>query len=82
MLDVPMLAANEAHALGLVNHVASPDRLEAEGLEVAGRLSTLPHATLMSLKRSIIASSESFETYKQQELMLTQRLAAPSWQEN
>ena len=82
MLDVPRLAANDAHVLGLVNHMASPDRLEAEGLEVAGRLSTLPRATLMSLKRAIIASSEGFESYKQQELMLTQRLAAPSWQEN
>ncbi len=82
MLDVPRLAANDAHVLGLVNHMASPDRLEAEGLEVAGRLSTLPRATLVSLKRSIIASSEGFEAYRQQELMLTQRLAAPSWQEN
>jgi enoyl-CoA hydratase/carnithine racemase len=79
LLDVPRLPAEEAHELGLVNHVTAPGRLEAGALEVADRLGSLPRATLVSLKRAIIASGEDFQTYQQQELALTHRLASACW---
>jgi enoyl-CoA hydratase/carnithine racemase len=66
LLDVPRLSAADAHVLGLVNHIAAPDRLEREALKVAERLSSLPRATLVSLKRAIVASSNDFQTYLQQ----------------
>ncbi len=81
LLDVPRLSAADAHALGLVNHITTSYRLEGEALEVAERLGSLPRATLVSLKRAIIASSEGFETYTQQELALTQQVASPYWKE-
>ena len=79
MLDVPRLSAADAYALGLVNHITTPGQLEAEALVVAERLSSLPRATLVSLKRAIIATSAGFEAYKKQELELTQRMASPHW---
>ena len=81
MLDVPRLSAVDAHALGLVNHITAPDRHEGEALEVTERLSSLPRATLVSLKRAIVASSDDFHTYVRQELRLMQRLAVPHWKE-
>ena len=79
LLDVPRLSASDALELGLVNHVTEPDRLEPEALEVAERLGSLPRATLVSLKRAIIASSEDFQTYQQQELTLANQLAWANW---
>lgn len=76
LLDVPRLSAEDAHELGLVNHVTAPGELEAGALEVAERLGSLPRATLVSLKRAIIASSEDFQAYQQHELMLTHQLAS------
>jgi nucleotide-binding universal stress UspA family protein/enoyl-CoA hydratase/carnithine racemase len=81
LLDVPRLPADAAHELGLVNHVTAPGRLEAGALEVADRLGSLPRATLVSLKRAIIASGEDFQTYQQQELALTHRLASACWKD-
>ena len=81
LLDVPRLPAEDARELGLVNHVAEPDFLEKEALEVADRLGSLPRATLISLKRAIIASSEDFQTYQQHELMLTHQLASAHWKD-
>jgi nucleotide-binding universal stress UspA family protein len=82
LLDVPRLAAEDAHELGLVNHVTAPGQLEAGALEVAERLGSLPRATLVSLKRAIIASGEDFQTYQQQELALTHRLASECWKDD
>ncbi len=76
LLDVPRLSAEDAHELGLVNHVTAPGQLEAGALEVAERLGSLPRATLVSLKRAIIASSEDFQSYQQHELMLTHQMAS------
>ena len=76
LLDVPRLSAEEARELGLVTHVTEPDQLEAGALEVADRLGSLPRATLISLKRAIIASSEDFQAYQQKELALTHHLAS------
>ncbi len=81
LLDVPRLSAEDAHELGLVNHVTAPGRLEEGALEVAERLGSLPRATLVSLKRAIIASSEDFQTYQQKELVLTHHLASAYWKE-
>ncbi len=82
LLDVPRLSAADAHDLGLVNHITSPDRLESEAFEVAERLASLPRATLVSLKRAIIASSEDFQAYQHQEITLTDQLASAYWKEN
>jgi enoyl-CoA hydratase/carnithine racemase len=81
LLDVPRFTADDAHELGLVNHVTAPGQLEEEALEVAERLGSLPRATLVSLKRAIIASSEDFQTYQQQEFKLTNHLASSYWKE-
>ncbi len=81
LLDVPRLVAKDALELGLVNHVTAPGHLEREALDVAERLGSLPRATLVSLKRAIIASSEDFQTYHQQELTLTHELASAYWKE-
>jgi nucleotide-binding universal stress UspA family protein/enoyl-CoA hydratase/carnithine racemase len=81
LLDVPRLSAADALALGLVNHVTAPDRLEEEAFEVAARLGSLPRATLMGLKRSMTASSDDFTTYLNHELALTEQLASPRWAE-
>ncbi len=81
LLDVPRLSAEEASELGLVTHVAEPDQLEAGALEVADRLGSLPRATLISLKRAIIASSEDFQAYQQKELALTHHLASAHYRE-
>ncbi len=81
LLDVPRLSAADAFALGLVNHVTAPDRLEEEAFEVAARLGSLPRATLMGLKRSMTASSDDFTTYLNHELALTEQLASPRWAE-
>jgi enoyl-CoA hydratase/carnithine racemase len=81
LLDVPRLSAEDAHELGLVNHLTAPGQLEAGALEVAERLSSLPRATLISLKRAMIASGEDFQTYQQQELALTHQLASAYWKE-
>ena len=67
LLDVPRLSAADAHDLGLVNHVTAPDRFEVEALEIAGRLATLPRATLVALKRAMIASCEDLPTYLERE---------------
>ena len=82
LLDVPRLSAEDALALGLVNHVTAPDRLEEEAFEVADRLGSLPRATLMGLKRSMTASSDDFTSYLNQELALTEQLASPRWAEH
>jgi 2-(1,2-epoxy-1,2-dihydrophenyl)acetyl-CoA isomerase len=79
MLDVPRLSAEDAHTLGLVNHVTEPDRLDEDAFEIADRLGSLPRATLMSLKRSMIASSDDLSSYLRQELALTEQLASPRW---
>ena len=76
LLDVPRLSAEEARELGLVTHVTEPGQLEAGALEVADRLGSLPRATLINLKRAIIASSEDFQAYQQKELALTHHLAS------
>jgi len=76
LLDVPRLSAEEARELGLVTHVTEPGQLEAGALEVADRLGSLPRATLISLKRAIIASTEDFQAYQQKELALTHHLAS------
>jgi nucleotide-binding universal stress UspA family protein/enoyl-CoA hydratase/carnithine racemase len=81
LLDVPRLTAEDALALGLVNHVTAPGRLEEEAFEVADRLGSLPRATLMGLKRSITASSDEFDSYLSQEMALTEQLASPRWTE-
>lgn len=79
LLDVPRMAAEDAHDLGLVNYIASPARLEEEVLEIAERLGSLPLATLVSLKRSIIASGDDFRAYARQEQTLTQSQAFSHW---
>jgi len=79
LLDAPMLSADDASDLGLINHVTAPDRLEEEALELADRLGSLPYATLMGLKRSMTASSDDFDSYLRQEMALTERLASPGW---
>ncbi len=81
LLDVPRLTADDALNLGLVNLVASPDRLEEAALGVAKRLSSLPLATLVSLKRGITASSSEFHHYVQQEQTTTEQLASEKWNE-
>lgn len=81
LLDVPRLSAGDAQELGLVTHVSEPDQLEVRALEVADRLGSLPRATLISLKRATIASSEDFQTYQQKELALTHHLASAYWME-
>ncbi len=81
LLDVPRLTAEDALALGLVNHVTAPGRLEEEAFEVADRLGSLPRATLMGLKRSMTASSDDFDSYLSQEMALTEQLASPRWTE-
>jgi len=82
LVDVPSLTAEDALALGLVNHVTAPERLEEEALEVADRLGSLPRVTLMGLKRSMTASSDDFTSYLNQELALTEQLASPRWAEH
>jgi len=79
LLDVPRLSASDALELGLVNHVIAPDQLEIGALEVAERLGSLPRATLVSLKRAIIASCDDFQAYQQQELTLANQLAWANW---
>jgi enoyl-CoA hydratase/carnithine racemase len=81
MLDVPRLSAEDARELGLVNHITASDRLEEEALEVADRLGSLPHAALIALKRSMIASTDDFTSYLNHELALTEQLASPRWAE-
>ena len=81
LLDVPRLPADDLRDLGLVNHVTAPNRLHEEALEVAERLGSLPRATLVSLKRTIIASDNGFQAYVQRESALTAKLASPHWAE-
>jgi enoyl-CoA hydratase/carnithine racemase len=81
LLDTPRLSANDALELGLVNFIAAPEKLEDQALEVADRLASLPRATLVSLKRGIIASSEDFHSYTQHEVVLTHQLASAYWKE-
>ena len=82
LLDVPRLSADDASALGLVNHVTTSARVEEEALEVADRLGSLPHATLIGLKRSMTASHDGFHSYLNQEMVLTEQLASPRWVEH
>ncbi len=81
LLDVPILSADDALELGLVNHVTPTDRLEDEALEVADRLGSLPRATLVGLKRAMTASTDDFDSYLKQELALTEQLASRRWTE-
>jgi len=81
LLDVPRMSADDAYALGLVNHIAAVDRLKEEALEIADRIGSLPRATIVSLKRAMIATSVGFESYRQKELALTQKIASSHWEE-
>ena len=82
LLDTPRLSADDALELGLFNFIATRGRLEDQAVEVADRLGSLPRATLVSLKRGLIASSEDFQTYTQHEIVLTHQLASAYWKEN
>jgi 2-(1,2-epoxy-1,2-dihydrophenyl)acetyl-CoA isomerase len=51
-----ILDAREAQALGMVNRVVPDDRLEAETLELAGRLARGPRVALRYMKRNMNAA--------------------------
>jgi nucleotide-binding universal stress UspA family protein/enoyl-CoA hydratase/carnithine racemase len=77
LLDVPSLSATDALDLGMVNHLAHGDGIEAEALEVADRIASLNRATLFTLKRAIRASADDFETYLQEERATVERISSP-----
>lgn len=74
LLDTPRLSADDARELGIVNNVTTSGDAEDGALEVIHRLATLPISTLVGLKRAIVASSESFETYTKRESVWAQQL--------
>jgi len=79
LLDVPKLSAEDARALGLVNHVTSSARFEDEAFEVVERLASLPRSTLIGLKRCMTAATDDFHSYLSQEMALTEQLASAHW---
>lgn len=78
LLDETELSALEARDLGLVNFLTSPDTLVEESLAVARGIAEIPHAALVTIKRTTEASSEDFETYLDREADLVSRLSAPA----
>ena len=77
LLDVPSLSATDALGMGLVNHLADGDRIEAEAIEVADRIGSLNRATLFTLKRAMTASTDDFETYLREERATVERISSP-----
>jgi len=77
LLDVPRLSADDALALGLVNHVTTSARFEDEAFEVAERIASLPRATLISLKRCLTAANDDLQSYLSLEMRLTEKLSSP-----
>jgi enoyl-CoA hydratase len=53
MLEGRPLDAEEAHAIGLVHHLAPPARVERTAAEIALRLADRPPAAVRSLKRAV-----------------------------
>jgi len=81
LLDVERLTAEDARALGLINQVTDPGRLDEETLKIVDRLGSLPRAALIGLKRSMTASSDDLHSYLTREMELTEQLASPRWVE-
>jgi nucleotide-binding universal stress UspA family protein/enoyl-CoA hydratase/carnithine racemase len=76
LLDVPRLSADDALALGLVNHITASAQFEDEAFEVAERIGSLPRATLIGLKRCMTAANDDFQSYSNQEMRLTEQLSS------
>jgi enoyl-CoA hydratase/carnithine racemase len=70
-----VLSAQQARGLGLVNLLSSPETLENKALEIAQRLAAMPRATLVSVKRAMVASCEDLSTYLDGESELVRRLS-------
>ena len=76
LLELKELSAQQARGLGLVNFLATPDTLEQKALEVAQRFAAMPHATLVSVKRAMVASCEDLSTYLDGEAELVRQLSS------
>lgn len=53
ILTGEMISAEEAHKIGLVNHVVPPDQLEARTMELAGRIAEMSPVALAMAKQAV-----------------------------
>ena len=78
LLEMTKLSAQQARGLGLMNFLAPTDMLEEKALEVAQKFAAMPQATLVGVKRAMVASSEDLSTYLDRESDLVRKLSASS----